>query len=713
MRFLNLTLVLSFWATLLFAQNNVKWEALPEQRGSSAQLIYQTSNGNLFAEVDAFDKYIFSSDDGKTWHEVTIPSTPPFYYFYFTSDDIGNLLCYAKNKVYKLDTSNYEFKTLLTFETNAFVFDIKYKDGKMYILTENGLKIYDSKSLALLFNNINMQNCSKLLLGKNQNYALKYLSKVYEYEVYTFNEADFKMTLQSQVPWKTAILNSDNLVNVKNDSIIISSDFGKTWQPLLPYRNASYFYTNRQKEMIINNQGVFQISSNDGATWEDLPSPKNKTLDKYWLENPRKQLIFENTDCLNTAFYLSKDMGKTWNDLSLRVGKPNSQALMITPEDDILTQNCFAFEQIKGKGDWENINQPDSIYYNFDLQFTIFPSGKSLTLKWGGKYYTSINNGKTWENFNFPKINTSSWSPFNFVINQNKELLYFNDEIVNLSKDEGLTWTKLNKNYKDLYIENAQSLSLKHYQYLIVKEGSQSSFTRTIYIFNSENQTIKYLNSINGRSLDRTSDLLYLGNEKFGFIDYIINIGEPIYFHISSDYGATFTSKKIVIGKDAAFSNIIKGPDNSIILVTTKDVLVSYDEGNSWISIKNNLPTNVFYRSAVLDSKQHLYIGIAGASIFKTKMPLSKIIASAEKEVSELGVQIFPNPTTDILNIQIANNELINTFIEISNLEGKTLKTLLMNEQNMSIDVSTLPKGMYILRVKNDGKNQIKKFVKQ
>jgi photosystem II stability/assembly factor-like uncharacterized protein len=711
MKFLNLTFVLSLWATFLFAQSNVVWEALPEQRGIKAKLVYQASHGNLFAKIDVFEQYTFSSDDGETWHNVTIPNTLPIYYFYFTSDEIGNLFCFAKNKVYKLDTSDYEFKIILTFETNAWVSDIQWKNGKIYVMTDNGLKIYDAKNLTLLSNNINMQKCSKLLLGKNQNYALKYLSAAFEYEVYTFNETDFKTTPQGKIPLgAAAILNSDKLVYTKNDTIITSSDFGKSWQPLLPYRNASYFYINRQKEMIINNKGIFQMSADDGQTWEDLPSPKDKILDNYWLENPRKQLIFEHTDCLNTELYLSKDRGKTWNDLSLRIGKPSSEALLITPNDEILTQNCYTFEQIKGKDNWESINQSDSVYLQSNYQFTIFPSGKWFAQRVFGLYYTSINNGKAWKRFIFPKINTKSWSKFNFVINQNKELLYFNNDTTYLSKDEGLTWAKLTYNYKDLDLENPQALSLKDYQYLIIKDNS--ILNRFIFIYNSDSQTPKYLDKINGRYINNTSKLLDLGNEKFGFIDYL-NRGEPIYLHISSDYGETFKTKKIVIGKDAAFSNIINGIDNSIILITTKDVLVSYDEGDTWISIKGNLPIDVPYSDAILDTKQYLYLGTRGAAIFKTKMPLSKIIATVEKDKSEFDIQISPNPVTDILNIQIFNNEFVNSSVEIFNLEGKIVKALTVNDKNVSLDISVLPMGMYVLQVKNERKNQIKKFIKQ
>jgi hypothetical protein len=81
-----------------------------------------------------------------------------------------------------------------------------------------------------------------------------------------------------------------------------------------------------------------------------------------------------------------------------------------------------------------------------------------------------------------------------------------------------------------------------------------------------------------------------------------------------------------------------------------------------------------------------------------------KIVITNYSSVSENTTDLFsiyPNPTTDILNIK---GDLTGKIIEILDISGKShIKTL-----NKSIDVSDLTTGVYFLKVDNS----VKKFIK-
>lgn len=71
------------------------------------------------------------------------------------------------------------------------------------------------------------------------------------------------------------------------------------------------------------------------------------------------------------------------------------------------------------------------------------------------------------------------------------------------------------------------------------------------------------------------------------------------------------------------------------------------------------------------------------------------------------GAKIYPNPVKDVLNIN--SNKKINS-IEIFSLTGQLIRTLDNNLKQ--INVSDLKKGIYLLRVKSEGKDESFKIVK-
>jgi hypothetical protein len=73
-------------------------------------------------------------------------------------------------------------------------------------------------------------------------------------------------------------------------------------------------------------------------------------------------------------------------------------------------------------------------------------------------------------------------------------------------------------------------------------------------------------------------------------------------------------------------------------------------------------------------------------------------------------VQIYPNPTANVLHIVNSNNAAIEN-ITITDLSGK--KVLEQKENLSVINVEHLQKGLYLLELEYEGGKQIEKFMKQ
>ncbi len=83
-----------------------------------------------------------------------------------------------------------------------------------------------------------------------------------------------------------------------------------------------------------------------------------------------------------------------------------------------------------------------------------------------------------------------------------------------------------------------------------------------------------------------------------------------------------------------------------------------------------------------------------------------------EELSSQRSVEIHPNPTSDFLNINNLNNQL--SVLRIINNAGQTLISKDISEQNqVKLDIRSIPSGIYFLEIVNDNGNPIiEKFVK-
>jgi endonuclease I len=76
--------------------------------------------------------------------------------------------------------------------------------------------------------------------------------------------------------------------------------------------------------------------------------------------------------------------------------------------------------------------------------------------------------------------------------------------------------------------------------------------------------------------------------------------------------------------------------------------------------------------------------------------------------------KIYPNPTTSIINIQSFDYQIDKLTIEIQDVTGKTLLTHHYDHaDNIQIDLSKFPRGLYFIKLSSEQYTHIYKIVKQ
>jgi hypothetical protein len=82
----------------------------------------------------------------------------------------------------------------------------------------------------------------------------------------------------------------------------------------------------------------------------------------------------------------------------------------------------------------------------------------------------------------------------------------------------------------------------------------------------------------------------------------------------------------------------------------------------------------------------------------------------ATSEVTKSVAKIYPNPVSDILNIEGKNTI---ESIEIYDANGKLIKTVSNNNNNASVKLSELVPGIYTAKINGKKENQTVKFIKK
>jgi hypothetical protein len=84
-----------------------------------------------------------------------------------------------------------------------------------------------------------------------------------------------------------------------------------------------------------------------------------------------------------------------------------------------------------------------------------------------------------------------------------------------------------------------------------------------------------------------------------------------------------------------------------------------------------------------------------------------------ENQIDKIDFVVYPNPTTDLIIINFKQTKFAGyRKIEIVNVLGETLVAHQAKEQLISIDLSLLQSGIYILKVSDNAKSICKKIIK-
>ena len=206
-------------------------------------------------------------------------------------------------------------------------------------------------------------------------------------------------------------------------------------------------------------------------------------------------------------------------------------------------------------------------------------------------------------------------------------------------------------------------------------------------------------------------------NDEYGMVDVATNKYIFPYYSINHENKLgicnlnDFTIQTILFPGGPDRNQLFNRPQNANMVYRNGKLFVTKGENYNWYlndNIIQNTTVNYFtptqsgyYKSEVLIGKaiyytDSLYIDLTGI-----------------KEEYQTTFSLLPNPATNQLTVTL-NQTAQNATLQILSIEGKQLTgTIPVTPQSTTVDVSTLPKGLYFIVLQDEKGKAVKKFIKQ
>ncbi len=495
--------------------------------------------------------------------------------------------------------------------------------------------------------------------------------------------------------------------------ILVTSDYGKTWENSL---SGIYNLKSDDKTILAYNEEIIQKSTN-GKNWVDF-----RLLSYTSIRNV--EIKGENIYVLCDQGFLAGSMNA---GNIVHTSLPNGRVLSFKIINGVFY--CLTFNVIYASDNdcktWsERVTGMEYIGIS-----AICKNNKNVYAYNGvePRLFVSSDNGNNWNQYRYEIVNQGDLVE-KIVANDSIIVLYtYHDTYI--SNDNGKSWRQVHdvKYIKDVLIVGSK-----------------------IYLFNSELNY--YVSSDGGRKWvlheDMKDCVYFYTSAQNGNSVYV---SAETAFYVSDDYGESWKAKKVPMNNElniqclafddeniyaGSFKGCImfssnkgdswdilrKGEENEkitsivfahnilIALSRVKGIIFSTDKGITWNEINNGLHNN---RVTNLISIDDYVFASTDLGMFRLDMSTLTSLEDNSERVSASPIMISPNPANDYCTVQLHTSTEQNLQYVLTSQLGEIVQQGIIpaHTHSYTIDIHTLPAGMYIFSMDVNGKRKQEKFI--
>jgi hypothetical protein len=144
-----------------------------------------------------------------------------------------------------------------------------------------------------------------------------------------------------------------------------------------------------------------------------------------------------------------------------------------------------------------------------------------------------------------------------------------------------------------------------------------------------------------------------------------------------------------------------------------KATLMRFD-GTGWVNVGNAgfSPYTAYYTSLAFSPIGQSYVAFQDWSIEGETTVMYYDAPVGINEIKGSMVSLYPNPASEIITLEISG-ESIGSNLSIMSITGQELIACPIIEPKTQLDISTLPNGIYFVRLANDKSIKVGKIIKQ
>ncbi len=457
-------------------------------------------------------------------------------------------------------------------------------------------------------------------------------------------------------------------------------------------------------------------SGNGGNSW-NLFTDYTVHVDHHamYLDAANPDLILDGND---GGLYITEDMGNTWSHFD---NLPITQFYNIGL-DRLHPERLYGGSQDNGTvrtfygntSDWENIYGGDGFHVIVD------PTNSNIIYaeyQWGG-LGKSTDCGSSWADATngIDYSDRTNWNTPYVMDPKNHNVLYLGTYRVYKTIDAATAWNAISPDLTNggskLVFGTITALHVNpvynNFIYAGTDDGNvwYSPDTGRNWVKVSQDLPNRYVTSIHSKRDEPAVFFVTLSG-------YDMNEHVP-YIYMTEDTGHTWT--------DITY-NLPEAPCNALCLDPNYDIIyVGTDVGvfektfqdTIWTPLGQGLPISVVMDMAIDSANRTLYVGTHGLSMYSITLPTSSVQDIHIKNNSP--VSIKGNIIRNTLQIDFANGFQEYANIAIYSLDGRKLKNIFKGHtesKHLTVNVQSLPGGMYFLSVRTKSLQRTFKIYKQ
>ena len=127
------------------------------------------------------------------------------------------------------------------------------------------------------------------------------------------------------------------------------------------------------------------------------------------------------------------------------------------------------------------------------------------------------------------------------------------------------------------------------------------------------------------------------------------------------------------------------------------------------------VPNAVIKRSGAIgfsiDDLGYIGIGINSVGVLTDFWAFDPVITSIDKKEKDINISVYPNPTTNFVNI--VSSKPLQANMQISDIGGRILISQLLTEEKTLVDITNFCPGVYSLKISGNKTNFVNMIIKE